>query len=237
MKNAGKTPDPWQLSLLQSSLPRILLLCSRQSGKSQTAGALALKTALLEDPALILILAPTDRQSRELFRTKILPLYRPIKEEFRALRETTTELELSNGSRIVCLPDNEATVRCFSEVSLLVVDEASRVSDELYRAIRPMLSVSRGRLIALSTPFGKRGWFFDEWEGTEPWQRVRIAAHQCPRFTPEFLAEEARVLGERWFRQEYLTSFEDQIDAVFSQEVIRNAMSDDVQPLFGTNNE
>lgn len=233
MRAAGMTPDSWQLDLLQSADPRMLLLCSRQVGKSQVAGALALKTAILEDPALILILAPTERQSRELFRTKILPLYRPIKDEFKATRQTTTELELANGSRIVCLPDNEETVRCFSEVALLIVDEASRVSDDLYSTIRPMMSVSRGRLIALSTPFGKLGWFFEAWEGNEPWERVRITAYDCPRITKEFLEEERRTLGTRWFNQEYLTEFVDRIDSVFSQDAIRNAMSDDIQPLFG----
>jgi hypothetical protein len=45
---------------------------------------------------------------------------------------------------------------------MLVIDEASRVDDTLYLAVRPLLAVSGGRLVALSTPFGKRGWFHDE---------------------------------------------------------------------------
>src|SRR5947209_6815711 len=72
MTRAGLTPDPWQEKLLRSSSSRLLLLCSRQAGKSQTAAALALKTALLEPPALILVLSPTLRQSGELFRDKLL---------------------------------------------------------------------------------------------------------------------------------------------------------------------
>ena len=72
-------------------------------------------------------------------------------------------LELPNGSRIVGLPGNEATVRGFSAVSLLLVDEAARVSDELYMAIRPMLAVSGGALWLMSTPFGKRGFFYETW--------------------------------------------------------------------------
>ncbi len=42
----------------------------------------------------------------------------------------------------------------------LKIDEAARVSDELYRAVRPMLATSGGRIVLLSTPFGKRGFFF-----------------------------------------------------------------------------
>jgi hypothetical protein len=146
--------------------------------------------------------------------------------------ESALRMELTNGSRIVLLPGTEGTVRGFSGVAMLIIDEAARVSDALYYAVRPMLAVSRGRLVALSTPFGKRGWFHDSWHSGEAWERVRINADQCPRITKEFLAEERRALGERWYRQEYCTSFEDVIDAVFAWEDIQAAMSQDVQPLF-----
>ena len=79
-----------------------------------------------------------------------------------------------------------------------------------------MLAVSHGKLIALSTPFGQRGWFYEAWRSDEEWERIRVSADQCPRILPAFLAEEKRALGERWFRQEYMCSFEDTIDAVFS---------------------
>ena len=75
------------------------------------------------------------------------------------------------------------------------------------RAVRPMLAVSQGRLVALSTPFGQRGWFYDEWHGGGPWKRVRITWRDCPRITPEFIAEEARALGPQWVAQEYECSF------------------------------
>src|SRR5262245_11296161 len=62
---AGMTPDPWQTALLRSGAERLLLLCSRQAGKSQTAAALALQTALLMPASLTLLLSPTLRQSGE----------------------------------------------------------------------------------------------------------------------------------------------------------------------------
>jgi hypothetical protein len=85
---------------------------------------------------------------------------------------------------------------------------AARVPDDLYRAIRPVLSVTQGRLIALSTPFGQRGWFFDEWTGAGPWQRVKVTWQECPRITNEFVAEEERAMGRSWVAQEYERSFE-----------------------------
>lgn len=231
MKQTGMSPDPWQARLLRCLSDRTLLLCCRQAGKSTIAATLALRTALLEAPALILVLSPTQRQSGELFRAKLLPLLRRMNPAVPVLRETALTLELANGSRVVALPESEGGIRGFSSVDMIIIDEASRVSDGLYNAVRPMLAVSKGRLLCLSTPFGRRGWFFDEWQGSKPWDRVRISADKCPRITAEFLAEEKATMGERWFNQEYMCSFEDSIDAVFSDDDIRAAISADVVPL------
>ena len=233
MSRAGMSPDPWQQTLLRSSALRTLLLCTRQAGKSTATAALAVVTALLKAPALILLLSPTLRQSGELFRQKVLPLWRAMGCPYQQARPTALELVLSNGSRIVSLPENEEGIRGFSSVALLIIDEASRVSDELYRAVRPMLAVSRGRMIAVSTPFGQRGWFFDEWVSSNNWQRIKVTADQCPRITPEFLAEERKTLGERWFVQEYYCEFTESLGAVFNAADIQQALTDDdVEPLY-----
>jgi hypothetical protein len=211
------------------------LLCSRQAGKSQSVAAVALKTALLEPGSLVLLLSPTLRQSGELFRDKVLTLYNALGWPVQPLRKPTQlMLELVNGSRIVSLPESEGGIRGFSKVKLLVIDEAARVSGELYRAVRPMLAVSRGRLIALSTPFGKLGWFYDEWSSDNAWERVKITATQCPRISPAFLAEERRALGPRWYSQEYMCSFEEIIDSVFSHDDVTAACRDELPPLFGS---
>jgi hypothetical protein len=142
---AGLTPDPWQSDVYCSATTaRFLNLCSRQAGKSLVAAALALKTAVLSPGSLTLLLSPSLRQSAELFR-KVLDLYRRAGRPVRPLRELALTLELVNGSRVVSLPESESTVRGYSDVALLVVDEAARVSDDLYRAVRPMLAVSGGR--------------------------------------------------------------------------------------------
>ena len=231
MRGAGLAPDPWQEGVLCSGANRLLLLASRQSGKSSVSAALGLRTALLRPRSPVLLLSPSQRQSGELFR-KVLDLFGALGRPVGVTAESALRIEFANGSRVVSLPGDEKNVRCFSGVAMLIIDEAARVQDPLYYAVRPMLAVSRGRLVALSTPFGKRGWFHDEWHGTGEWERVRITADQCPRIRPEFLAEERQALGERYFRQEYMTSFEDVIDAVFSWEDIQAAMSDEVQPLF-----
>jgi hypothetical protein len=226
-------PDLWQAKCLRSSAERLLLLCSRQAGKSTVAAALALKTALLQPGSLTLLLSPTLRQSSELFADKIVRLFGDLGRPVPPRRETALQLELVNGSRILSLPgSDEATVRGFSSVSLLIIDEASRVDDALYVAVRPMLAVSGGRLVCLSTPYGKRGFFYQEWVEGVGWEKVRVTADQCERISRDFLAAEERSLGERWYRQEYLCSFEDCVDAVFSYADIAAALRPDVEPLF-----
>jgi hypothetical protein len=203
----------------------MLLLCSRQSGKSTVAAALAVKAALLEAPALVLLLSPTLRQSGELFRDKILTFYNRLGRPVRVTQESSLQMTLANGSRIISLPGDEETIRGYSGVRLLIVDEASRVHDALYYAIRPMLAVSQGRMICLSTPWGRRGWFFETWHGKEEWQRVRIPAQECPRISPQFLADERRAIGDRWFEQEYECRFLDTINSVFNYEDIMAAVA------------
>jgi len=230
----GIEPDAWQAEVLRSDASRTLLNCCRQSGKSSTAGIVATHTALYQPGSLSILLSPSLRQSQELFR-KCLDVYRALDRPVPAESENRLSLELENGSRIVSLPGKEATVRGFSGVALLLIDEAARVPDELYRSVRPMLAVSHGRLIALSTPFGKRGWWFEEWEnGGDRWQRVKITADHCPRISADFLDEERRSLGALFYRSEYECQFVDTIDAVFSSADVLAALTPNVTPLFGS---
>jgi hypothetical protein len=147
-------------------------------------------------------------------------------------RKSALRLELANGSRIISLPGTEGTIRGYSGVSLLIVDEASRVLDDLYLAVRPMLAVSQGRLVGLTTPWGKRGWFYNEYTETEAWERTKITAYECPRISREFLEQEQRTIPPMWFNAEYLYEFTDTEDQVSATEHVMAAMSSAVEPLF-----
>ena len=100
----------------------------------------------------------------------------------------------------MCLPCREDTIRGYADVGLLVIDEAARVPDDLYRAVRPMLAVSAGRLVCLSTPYGKRGFFHDCWvRGGDDWQRIEVPAEKVPRISAGVPGGGAAGLGESWF--------------------------------------
>lgn len=222
---AGIDPDPWQAKVMRSRHKRMLLNCSRQSGKSTTTSVVALHQALYVPESLVLLLSPGLRQSSELFR-KVAEAFTALGEAIPSTSETKLQLELANGSRILSLPATEATIRGYSAVDLLIVDEASRVPADLIAAVRPMLAVSDGRLLTLSTPYGSRGWWYDAWRSQDDWERVEVPATMCPRISPRFLAEERRQLGEWWFRQEYLCEFMDAESQAFSRRDIEAAFQE-----------
>ncbi len=229
-RGAGIELDPWQSKLVRSHSSRILINCSRQSGKSTTVSVIADHTAFYQDDSLILLLSPSLRQSGELFR-KCLDVYRDLGKPIPADSENKLSLELENGSRIISLPGTEGTTR----------------PDELYMSVRPMLAVSGGRLIVLSSPYGARGFFYEAYKRIQEdkkamrlidnndtfydlvnnknksesnWEYYEVPATECPRITPEFLAEEQEDMGDWWFQQEYMCKFNDMQTAAFRSEDI-----------------
>lgn len=227
----GFDADPWQSNALTWQGKRLLLNCTRQAGKSTTAAIMALHRAVFYPGSLILLVSPSLRQSSELFK-KVTAEMAKLKQQPKRLEDNKLSLRLENKSRILSLPSSEATIRGFSGVDLIIEDEASRVSDSLYYSVRPMLAVSGGRLILMSTPFGKRGHFFEEWQnGGQAWERIRITADDCPRITPEFLEDERRALGDWWYKQEYFCEFSETVDQLFSYDQVTGALSDDLEPL------
>jgi hypothetical protein len=219
--------DPWQRDVLAAEAPAVLLNCSRQAGKSAVSG-LAIVRALWQG-GLVVILTPSERQSKELYRT-VLRFWRHLGRPVAHVRATMTSLELANGARLLALPASESTIRGISAVNLLVVDEASRVPDELYSTVSPMLAVSGGRLLAPSTPAGKRGWWYERWRDREDAgvQRFEVPATQVARIPRAWLAAERRRIGDYFFGQEYLCQFAERETAAFRDQDIQAMFQPDL---------
>jgi hypothetical protein len=222
-------PDPWQAQVLRSNAKWMLLNCSRQSGKSTTTAAVALHTALY-DPGLILLVSPSLRQSKELF-AKVVAFLRDLEPAEVLDEDNKSSCTLGNGSRIVSLPGEATTVRGFSAPRLIVKDEAAFVSDEMQAALDPMLAVSKGRLIELSSPNGRRGHFYENWEHGLGVERIKIIGRECPRISAEFLEQQRVKLGPMLFSQEFEGAFVDPDTSVFSSEMIEAALADDFDRL------
>ena len=230
MERCGIAPDPWQSRLLRSTSKNSLLLCSRQAGKSTSTAALAVHTAVYDPGSLTLLFAPSQRQSQELFR-KVAEAYRFI-DPMPLEQESLSRLELPNGSRVVSLPATPESIRGFSAPKLIILDEAAFVGDDLFEAVLPMLAVSNGRLIGMSSANGKQGWFYRAWtDGGPLWERIMVTAYDIPRISADFLNRQRAIMPDAKFRREYLCEFGDSDDAVFQSALVRSALSRDVFPL------
>jgi len=223
-------PDEKQAEVLRSEAKRGILNCTRQWGKSTISAAKAVHRAYTRPKSLVLVASPSYRQSGEFVR-KAGDMVSMLGIRPRGDGDNDISLLLPNGSRIVGLPGIEGTVRGFSAVSMLLIDEASRVEDAMYRALRPMLAVGDGDLWLLSTPFRKRGFFYSNWvHGGPEWHKVRVPATECPRISKEFL-EEDRGHQRGDFEMEYMCEFRDDGLSVFSRDLVEKALDGNVKAL------
>lgn len=223
----GVTPDPWQSRFMSSRGRRIALNCCRQAGKSTAVGWRVAHRALFTPNYFAVCTAPSDRQSLELFTKIRAPLEKAGELDEKPVKDNMHELVLGNGSRIVCLPSNADTIRGFSAVNELLVDEAAMVDDTVFAAVEPMLVRSKGSLVLMTTPKGQRGHFHSIWTGGKNWDRYEVTwkdVIEFGHFTQEDLDHFREEHGEWMFRQEYCCEFLSTLDAVFPIEQIMKSM-------------
>lgn len=244
----GVTPEPWQDKFLKDhESSRILFVCTRQGGKSTTTAGAALFNSLFHPNRLSIIIAPGHRQSKETFK-KVLLGYEKAARFCGWKVKNMSELELTNGSRIIALPGDKAgdKIRGYSAAYMIIIEEASRVTDEAFKAVKPIIAASpkgSGKILALSTPFGQRGFFYNSYLEPDEWVQYLVTAKrfgnfglgldpkntfECERITEDYIKEEIRVWGEQWVRQEYYCEFTASEDQVFSHELIMQSISSKV---------
>jgi hypothetical protein len=224
-------PDAWQARLLRSTAHQVLLCCSRQSGKSTTTAVLALHVCMFKPGALVLVFSKALRQSQELL-LKVKGFLGAMPDAPALMAETQTSINFANDARLISLPGDGDSVRGFSAPDLVVEDEAAFVTDSLNTAIRPMLAVSNGRLILMSTPNGKRGHFYKAWsDESADWHRESVTAEECPRISKEFLAREMAALGPWIYRQEYCCEFTEASGQMYSEEAISAMLDGNLKEL------
>ena len=258
-------PYEWQKVALNQSIKRLILLCCRQAGKSTISAGRTIHKAKHERGALNLIISPSEKQSTETVG-KISDFITRDEGFPNLIKNSTFEKELPNGSRIVALPGTEKSVRGYSGPKIILFDEASRTLDETYYAATPMLTDNPdSTLILLSTPHGKRGFFWEAWEKQKGWTKILVKpayklvgnklvrdmpeakfremwaakgvhAFYSPRHKKEWLEEELDRFGPWWFRQEYMCEFIETMTTLFPTDLIESSMDFNIQPIFQDSN-
>jgi hypothetical protein len=255
LRELGLEPYLWQVESLRppDTADRLLLLAARQSGKTTVVAGETQHTAKYYEDALNLIVCPAKDQSAELMQKVTVGISRD-NELFEALtRDGVFIKEFKNLSRIIALPGTERSVRGYSAPKTIILDEAARVLDETYLAVRPMMTGTRTNLIAMTTAFGRRGWFYRAWTSSPNWRKIMvrvpydavngklvpampedelrdkwkeqgITAYYSPRHEKQQLQEDLDEMGEIWWRQEYACEFLDEGGVLFTLEDIAAAM-------------
>ncbi len=259
----GVEPFEWQHEALDPGCKRLILMCARQSGKSTVvAGKVTNKAKYVRD-GLNIITSPTEKQSKETM-LKVDEYIRKDPELLNSLKKDSTfEKEFNNGSRIIALPGTETSVRGYSAPMTIVMDEASRMLDPTYKALRPMMTGNTdGELILLSTPFGKRGFFYKEWTKNPIWKKILVkprwdlvndetweelmpedvfrkfwatkgvSAYYSPRHSVEWLYEELISLGPIDCRREYNCEFIEDEENMFAMSLIESAYNTDIKTYY-----
>ena len=228
--------DQTQTDLLTTNSPYVLLNCHRQWGKTTLTALRALHQAISRPQQQIVVISPTLRQSRLLTHR--------CRDFARLLHQPTTtdgtnplSLAFPNGSLILPLPAHPDHARGWS-ANLLIIDEAARVPDEVFSAVTPLIAATQGHLWLLSTPRGKRGFFYRESTArqspTHPWFRLAAPAagpNASGRLSADFLAAEQSRKTSLQFAEEYLCRFTTAERHVFSEDWIERAFVTSVSPF------
>lgn len=230
-RSAGFVAEPWQERLLRTGARRVLVACARQVGKSTVTASRATHTAIYRPGSLVLVISPSQRQSDELL-IRIKSLYRALGRPVGSVRDSGSELVLGNNSRIVSLPGSEGTSRGFSAASLVILDEAARIDDDIFASVLPMVA-SDGAIWALSTPFGMRGWFHGLHDAVgNGWERHRVTVNESAQYDAARIAEVRASVGSFTFASDYLCEFGDTNSQLFSSQAVRAAFDAAIPPLF-----
>jgi len=221
----NETPTKYQEAILKDESKQITIRASRQSGKSEVTAVKVLWTAITNSNSQILLTAPTMRQA-SIIRNKMnaFMLRTPLMQF--TINYSQSYIKFKNGSEIYSLPGtNPETVRGFSP-DLLVIDEAAYVKDRVYSALEPSMAQTNGSTMLISSPYGKKGRFYDSHTKLDYYSKYHIPWSDCPFISREYIEKERQSKTEMEFKQEYEAEFLDNSDALISLDLIKEAVAD-----------
>jgi hypothetical protein len=208
IRSIGFSPYEWQEAVLRSAHKRKVINGARQAGKSTIVSAKPCHVAKFFPASVSLIVAATEQQAFYDME-KVKDFIAHDSNYPKIERDSDRLVTLGNGSWIMVVPATEKAARGPSAPRLILLDEASRIDDIVYRSgIIPMLTDNpECELISISTPNGKDGFFFEsfnnpKWERYEvrsPWEVLDIEFRLKPSLPEAEYRQQRAEKGIRGF--------------------------------------
>jgi hypothetical protein len=243
--------DDWQKEILEAE-GNILLCTGRQVGKT-TIFAKKASDRLLKKPTKIIVVSLTEDQAQLIIQMVLTFLEKTNVRMIKTgrFRPTKNKIELRNGSTIISRPVGITgdSVRGFTG-DVLIVDEASRMNEAVFSSAMPVLLTTAGEIWLCSTPFGKKGYFYECFKNVERFKvfhkssvdvitnRAISASWNTERREKalRFLDDEKKSMSKTRFGQEYLGMFMEDLAQFFPDELITRCMTAERQTIIKADN-
>lgn len=217
-------PHPKQEALHLCPVRHRIVDWGRQTGKSHAAAVEALLAAIGTDDRpnpRVWIVAPKYDQAREIWNhIRAYVATTPLGEWKESLTNNPMRLVLTGAGSIDCKSADDPDGLRGTPLDAVVLEEAALIDEyTIQNVILPSFTVTRGRLLAISTPKG-RNWFY-QWylRGQDPLEpnvaSFHATSYDNPHADMEYIDWAKANMTEPAFRQEFLAEFVDTDAAVF----------------------
>jgi len=194
---------------------RVIIMESRQAGKTTTAAAYILWYTLFQADKNVAILANKDKTAREILsRYQLMYEHLPLWMQQGVKTWNKGDIELENNSKVFTAATTTAGIRSKS-VNLLYIDEAAiipnNIADAFFTSVYPVVSAGQTtKILITSTPLGyNHFWKFwnDAEHGRNGFVPLFIPYWKIPGRDERWAEEQRRVLGDVKYNQEVLCKF------------------------------
>lgn len=192
-----------------------IILKARQLGISTITAAYCAWLMFFRRSKQILVIAIQFDVAKNLL-TKVQAIIKHLPPWFKELNKITVDnrslLKLTNDSFIKASATNEDAGRS-EGLSLVILDEAAFIDgmDDIWAALKPTVGRPLGRIIAISTPNGMAGWFYDMYNAAEKgdieWNPTKLHWTAHPERDEKWFNNEVKDMPRRKIAQEYECSF------------------------------
>ena len=194
---------------------RVIIMESRQAGKTTTAAAYILWYTLFQADKNVAILANKDKTAREILsRYQLMYEYLPMWMQQGVKTWNKGDVELENNSKVFTAATTAAGIRSKS-VNLLYIDEAAiipnNIADAFFTSVYPVVSAGQTtKILITSTPLGYNH-FWKFWNDAENQRNgfvpLFIPYWKIPGRDEKWAEDQRRVLGDVKYNQEVLCKF------------------------------